>query len=263
MKIPVLMYHDIREDNYSLSLSPPENRPYIQKKSQFKAQIEYLKNNGFSSLVVADLAQPTVNFPQKSVAITFDDGDLSNYDYAFPLLSGADLKGTFFITTDFVGKEGYVQWSHLREMQKGGMEIGSHTVTHPIPSLLSTEQFVFELQESKKTLEDELGVEVKSFSLPTGFYNQEVTKLAKEFGYSCVCTSRTGLFSDQHNDCFDIRRMAIKRGTSMNEFVQIVNCSRVLMLKKGIVEQCKKSVQVVGGPNGYNYLRSFLLRGRR
>ena len=143
MKIPVLMYHDIRPDNYSLSLSLPEERPYIQRETQFAEQIIYLQSQDFQSMVVSELVALSIDNSCKNVVITFDDGALSNFYYAFPILLNASLRATFFITTDFVGKKGFMQWEHLKEMQKEGMEIGSHTVTHPIPSQLGPEQFFF------------------------------------------------------------------------------------------------------------------------
>ena len=88
----------------------------------------------------------------KSLVITFDDGHISSYSVAFPILCNYKFKATFFIITERIGEKEYLSWRQIREMNKYRMEIGSHTVTHPILTELSTEKIKFELSIQKKWL---------------------------------------------------------------------------------------------------------------
>jgi len=75
------------------------------------------------------------------IVITFDDGYLDNWIYAFPLLKKYSLKATIFVSPEFVdGREiirgddaspGFLSWSEMREMVASGLiDIQSHTLTH-------------------------------------------------------------------------------------------------------------------------------------
>jgi peptidoglycan/xylan/chitin deacetylase (PgdA/CDA1 family) len=74
-------------------------------------------------------------------------------------------------------------WSQIREMSKGGMEFGSHTVSHPFLSNLTKNEMVYELTESKRIIEEKLGEKIKSIAYPSGSYDQRVINCAKNCGY--------------------------------------------------------------------------------
>ncbi|CAN2042476.1 putative Polysaccharide deacetylase family protein [Candidatus Magnetomoraceae bacterium gMMP-15] len=268
MLIPVLMYHDVKADDYNLSNALPQNRPYIQKISQFNKQIEYIKNNDFITLTVSELDKEVLKSSErkevssKKVVITFDDGDQSNYDHAFKVLLKNNLKATFFITTNFIDQATRVTWKQLKEMQAAGMEIGSHTVSHPVPSSLTDSQMMYELSESKKILELGLSSNIQSFSLPTGFYNPKIKNLAYKAGYSFVCISRVGFCDINAFSPFDIKRIAIKRSTSYKEFIEYVECKRGQLYQKMIIENLKSVGKRVLGVRLYDIFKNFILRGR-
>ncbi|MFP3386390.1 polysaccharide deacetylase family protein, partial [Tritonibacter sp. SIMBA_163] len=71
--------------------------------------------------------------PPRTVAITIDDAYLSVYETAWPLLRKHDLPFALFVATDPVdrGIPGYMDWDQIRELEAGGVEIGSQAVTHP------------------------------------------------------------------------------------------------------------------------------------
>jgi peptidoglycan/xylan/chitin deacetylase (PgdA/CDA1 family) len=265
--IPVLMYHDIRPDDWDLSLGAPDNTPYIQRISQFNDQINYLLQHNFITLRTSDLQQFLEgNAPSdfqgqsRAVILTFDDGDISNYETAFRLLSKNGQKATFFITTDFVGRSGYVSWSQLLEMHSAGMEIGSHSVSHAVPSKLNATELWDELAKSKGILQERIGAPVISFSLPTGFHNSKVESFAREAGYSFVCNSRAGYLNTRSLQSFNIRRIAIKRTTSLKEFIHYINCDSLIMIKKRFREELKGRIKGMLGVSLYNQMRRHVIR---
>ncbi len=65
------------------------------------------------------------------VCLTFDDGHSSDWDFAFPILHEMGAKATFFVVTDWIGKPGFLSVEQIRELRKNGMQIGSHSCSHP------------------------------------------------------------------------------------------------------------------------------------
>jgi peptidoglycan/xylan/chitin deacetylase (PgdA/CDA1 family) len=256
MKLPVLMYHDIQPDDFELAAAPPQNRPYIQRRRDFAAQLDYLTSRGIRGATLASLEQRQGRDP--GVVLTFDDGDLSNFSEALPRLSEHGHRATFFITTDFVGRPGYLSWDQVRELGRCGMEIGSHSVTHTIPATLGEAALFVELDRSRQILQDALGEPVLSFSLPTGFHHPSVERLARQAGYRFVANSKFGWFNS--SDPFDVRRIAIKRDTSFREFCGLVTADPLTVYRKMAREGMKNALKGSLGIQGYERLRTLLIR---
>jgi peptidoglycan/xylan/chitin deacetylase (PgdA/CDA1 family) len=85
----------------------------------------------------------------------------------------------------------------VRRLAEGGLvEVGSHTVTHPVLSRLSTDSQRNEIQASKAHLEEILGQPVKSFACPFGGaadYSTETISILREVGYDCACSNFPGV----------------------------------------------------------------------
>ena len=122
--------------------------------------------------------------------ITFDDGHVSNFEYAMPLLEEAGLKAVFFITAGWTGqKDGYMGWNELRALQQVGHAIGAHGLTHRLLTHCEGEALREELSKPRLLLEDGLGVPVTTMSLPGGRYNARVLQACADAGYAQVYTS--------------------------------------------------------------------------
>ncbi|GIX49572.1 MAG: hypothetical protein KatS3mg131_3783 [Candidatus Tectimicrobiota bacterium] len=174
------------------------------------------------------------------VGLTFDDGCESDYTVAFPELVKRGLKATFYVVTSYVGRRGYVQWHHLRELRRYGMEIGSHSATHPCFLDLSPRAMAEELRRSKRTLEDRLGEAVASFSVPFGFVNRQVIAAALAEGFETVCTSQTRLANPQASPRV-YGRFAVRRTDSLGHFVGIVARRRPTLWRIALVESGKQA----------------------
>ncbi|MDP4177080.1 MAG: Ig-like domain-containing protein, partial [Bacillota bacterium] len=135
-RVPVLMYHYIEDYN-----DKDEYKELKVSKEKFKKQLQYLKDNGYSTLTLNEIYDFIVNhkcIPEKSVALTFDDGYNDNYTNAFPLIKEYGYKATVFVVTNWIDKEGlpYISSEHLKEMDTAGMDIESHTLNHDhLPTL--------------------------------------------------------------------------------------------------------------------------------
>ncbi len=101
-----------------------------------------------------------------------------------------------------------LSWDQIREMHRGGIEFGSHTVTHPVLSRIPRSEMVKELRESKRQLSEQLGAPVSAFAYPNGHavdYNAEVKNVLRETGYVCAVNCERG-FNHVLTDPFEIRR---------------------------------------------------------
>jgi peptidoglycan/xylan/chitin deacetylase (PgdA/CDA1 family)/GT2 family glycosyltransferase len=158
--------------------------------------------------------------PGKCVAITLDDGYRDNYDHAFPALRRYGFPATAFVVTSLMGQsntwdsEGeligrdIMTWDQAREMEFGGIQIGSHTVSHCDLSLASAVVVRNELEESRDDLRRELGKSDLLLAYPFGEYNSKVRELAEASGYRAACTVRKGFVTPSVGR-FDLPRVHV------------------------------------------------------
>jgi peptidoglycan/xylan/chitin deacetylase (PgdA/CDA1 family) len=99
-----------------------------------------------------------------------------------------------------------VTWEQVREMSAAGIEIGSHTATHPILPNVSLEHVRRELVESRQRIAAEIGRSVDLFCYPNGDYNDVVMREAERAGYTCAVTVEGGL-NDEHSHALALKRI--------------------------------------------------------
>jgi peptidoglycan/xylan/chitin deacetylase (PgdA/CDA1 family) len=197
LSIPILMYHSICVDREK------EIHPYfhINTTSEvFEKQMHYLHENKYQ-IINLNKALSLMNSKkinkEKYVVITFDDGYRDFFTEAYPILKKYEFNATVFVATGHIGKllnnKPCLSWDEIRFLNKNNIEFGSHTVNHPKLYSFDINEIVFELKESKNTIEDELGSEVFSFSYPYAFPQQD-KKFVKKFNKTLVqCNYRIGV----------------------------------------------------------------------
>jgi peptidoglycan/xylan/chitin deacetylase (PgdA/CDA1 family) len=122
--------------------------------------------------------------------ITFDDGHVSNYEIALPLLQTYGLTARFFITAGWTGQNAsYMNWAELRKLHDSGQQIGAHGWSHALLTRCSPSELEMELTRSRLILEEKLGAAVTTMSLPGGRYNKRVIVACKVAGYTQIYTS--------------------------------------------------------------------------
>jgi peptidoglycan/xylan/chitin deacetylase (PgdA/CDA1 family) len=112
---------------------------------------------------------------------------------------------------------GAITWKQAREMDREGIEIGSHTATHPILPHVSDEQLQTELETSKARLEAELGREMTLFCYPNGRYDMRVQQATALAGYRCAVSNQPGL-NTMHTPLLALRRISAE--PDLAHFVQ-------------------------------------------
>lgn len=114
----------------------------------------------------------------------------------------------------------FLSWDDVRSLSSAGWEIGSHGVAHCRLIECDKEQLTFEVEESKKVIQNELGKKVQSFSYPYGRWNEEVNSMIKEAGYGYVVSAREGLnnFGDLSGKMAILKNIAAKPTDRLNDF---------------------------------------------
>jgi peptidoglycan/xylan/chitin deacetylase (PgdA/CDA1 family) len=194
--------------------------------------------------------------------LTFDDGLISDFVTVFPLLLSRQVGGTFFVTANHVGRDGFTSLPQLKEMTSAYMEIGSHGLTHRYLVTMSRRDALREIQESKARLEQMLGTEVVSFAPVGGHFRKWMVDAAAEAGYRAFATMipgrttkpaglsllRRNHIQSHHNARYVSRLLSGHRGTLLTNRV------RYFLLK-----QPKHWL----GLRNYDRLRDLLLRALR
>lgn len=217
--VPILMYHGIRHGTGT-------EHPYFETNTSpelFAQHMQSLRDSGYTTASLTDaVAAIAADGPgQRRVAITFDDGYRNFYTHAFPILAEYGFKATMFIVSGFTGEcplrrddKEYMTWDEVREIHSHGIEIGSHTVTHPELQRMSPEQVDYEIWQSKKAIEDELGHSIRSFSYPFSFPEQDsefvglLKGLLESHGYENGVSTIIGTAGRDH-DWFFLPRLPV------------------------------------------------------
>jgi peptidoglycan/xylan/chitin deacetylase (PgdA/CDA1 family) len=193
-RIPILMYHSIRDEAGT-------THPYYETNTApevFTTHMEFLSGNGYAAVGLEEALQSLSSGEDTTncVVITFDDGFRDFYSVAYPILRKFGFIATVFVATGLINDQRLqwkdaelMTWAEVRELQMLGIQFGSHTVSHLELEKLSENQIEREVGQSKQTLEDKLGVPIKSFAYPYAFpeHNRAFTKrlaeILESYGY--------------------------------------------------------------------------------
>ncbi|MFZ5632823.1 MAG: polysaccharide deacetylase family protein [Bacillota bacterium] len=227
--IPILMYHKVNPDprtgGYGLRVTP----------RAFEKQMAYLSRSGYVSISLTDLAdhfEKNKPLPSKPVIITFDDGYLDNYTYAYPILKKYGMTATIFVVAGTVGginefdynggrqpRNKMAGWEELQEMVKGGMTIGAHTLRHPHLAGLKPGEARFEIVGGKKMLEAGLNRPVEVFCYPYGNYDREIVNIVGESGFRAAVTTEQGL-GKYGEGPYTLKRIRVRGDYSYGRFLE-------------------------------------------
>ena len=222
LRVPILMYHyiggnpnpeDIARDNLSVS---PE---------KFDEQMGYLAKAGYTPItldtMVAGLYKQ-ITLPQKPLILTFDDGYVDFFYNAYPILSKYNFKSVLFVPTGLVGREAYLNWEQLGKLQSSGLvSIQAHSVNHAHLVSLDETAIIYELQTSKRTLEEKYEVPVNFVAYPYGASNQAVWNVAKRVGYiGGLGTWNASIQSE--GTLFDMPRIKIAGEWNIETFASVI-----------------------------------------
>jgi peptidoglycan/xylan/chitin deacetylase (PgdA/CDA1 family) len=177
---------------------------YTMPQDVFEYEMKYLYDNHYNVVPLSDVvafAKRQKVLPPNTVAITIDDGYKSPLVFAAPILKKYNFPWTFFCYPQFIGNHiatnyrGAASWPELIELDKEGVDIECHSMTHPLLTKHGSktpEQYdawlTNETVTSKAVIEQHLGHPIKYFAYPFGDYNKVVEAKTISAGYEAIFT---------------------------------------------------------------------------
>ncbi|MDX1529897.1 MAG: polysaccharide deacetylase family protein [Rhodothermales bacterium] len=185
--LPVLTFHAFDERPSPISYPPP----------LFRRAVAALHGGGWRTVRLSEAARLLAAGappPEKTLAITIDDGYRSTLDVALPALREHGLTATVFVVTDRPAMHGRPlmtppEWRLLHE---NGLELGAHTRSHPMLPTLGDADVEREVLGSKLRIEDAVGAAVPAFAYPAGRFDERVRGIVAPH-FACACSTRLAM----------------------------------------------------------------------
>lgn len=226
MSVPILLYHHID--------APPgrgiPGRSLWVSPARFARQMRALKWLGYQGLSLRQ-GIPYILGEKKGKAaiITFDDGALSVFRHAMPVLDALGFTATNFFVAGCAG--GSNVWdkpphqaaklmgaAEMRAWAARGHEAGAHTLSHPHLPALPAAAAQREITAAKQNLEEILGLPIVSFAYPYGEDSPMLRDFARDAGYLCAVTTRRGQ-ANAGDNLFGLPRHSIRRNDTLPQFL--------------------------------------------
>ena len=224
IQVPIFMYHHI-------SVSPIGSDYYVPP-DKFADEMKLLHNWGYTTITTTMLVQAITqgaSLPPHPIILTFDDSWGSQYTNAFPIMKQYGFTGVLYTVVGYMNKTSglptdpnYLTTDQLKEMAAAGWEIGSHTETHQNVTVMTDDQLHYEILQSRKDLEQQLGVPILTFAYPFGGANSAVTDYVHFAGY-IAAMGATGYTADQGvSNLFELQRCEIKDSDDAKSIIRFL-----------------------------------------
>ncbi len=206
---PILLYHHIG--------TSPKGSLYYISPEDFRAEMQALKDWGYTTIPVTLLVR-ALNFgaelPARPIIITFDDGDASVYEQAFPILQEMGFTGTNYIIYNYIGADGYMTANQIKALAAAGWETGSHSLSHA--NLINSKHLSWEVVDSRYFLRKLLGVPIDSFAYPFGMVNGDVRSYVRD---NYRAGMGLGIYTTQRSsDIYYLWRRPVDPGWDLQKF---------------------------------------------
>jgi peptidoglycan/xylan/chitin deacetylase (PgdA/CDA1 family) len=224
--VPILLYHAVTDDPGS------HIAPFTVRPDEFERQLDVLLEAGCTAVTLGDLLRGDLEqgngsggLPERPVVITFDDGYADFAESALPALSARGLPATLFVTTGWLtGRtkcepgptDPMLAWSQLPELEECGVELGTHSHSHPQLDTLPRAALRDELVRPKEQLEDALGRSVDLLAYPHGYHGPRVRGAARDCGYRFAAAVRNALHTPGE-DPFAVARLTVRPATTVRD----------------------------------------------
>ena len=234
-----IMYHRFNETKY-----PSTN---IQL-DIFKEQLKIIEDEGIKFIHPKEFEQSLVEKKkERKILFTVDDGLLSFYENAWPILKKKQIPFILFVNTREVGAFNYMNWDQIRELYKEDfVEIGNHSHSHEYLVDESREVIENDILKSIKIFEEKLGKNSDFFSYPFGEYSSEFKNLIKSLGFKYAFGQHSGVI-DETKDKFELPRFPINE--KYGEIKRFKTLMKTLPLKfESITPEDKYLLQLKNPP---------------
>ena len=209
------MYHRFNENKY-----PSTNI----RMEIFKEQMMTIKNLGYDFLDPKNLIEE-YDKPKntKKILITIDDGFKSFYNEAWPFLKKNKIPFILFVSTEPVGKRGYMSWDEIKEIDKSNLGyIGHHSHTHEYLIEMDNKSFIQDIETATKIFKKKLGYVPSIFSYPFGEYSLFMKNYISK-NFEIAFGQHSGII-DVNKDKFELPRFPInEKYGELKRFKSLIN----------------------------------------
>ena len=260
MRALAIMYHDVVEAAaYDSSGFVGEGANiYKLRREDFARQLEVIRAV-VPAGAVSVIARRRVIEGLTPVFLTFDDGGASFHAPIAAMLEQFGWRGHFFITTSRLGTAGFLDASQLRDLDRRGHVIGSHSHSHPTRmAALTPDRMENEWRQSLARLEDILGKSVGVASVPGGYYSRLVARTAAAAGIEVLFNSEPTAVASITHGCLVLGRYVVKRGMGPEWAAGFAGGHIGPRWKQAALWKVKKMVKGLGG-SAYLRMRQAIL----
>lgn len=244
-KVISLMYHDV-VDQHGGKLSGFTGRHaaiYKLSQNDFALHLNMIRRNTSAK---SEGGGGTAD--GKSVLLTFDDGGASAYDPIASMLEQHGWRAHFFITTDWIGRPGFLTADQIRELDIRGHVIGSHSCSHPTRmSHISSERLLAEWSASTQRLAKIVNHPVTAASVPGGYYSRRVAEAAVEAGIETLFTSEPTTKVRVLGGCRVLGRYTIRQTTGPECAGALAAGRWGPQLQQALLWKAKKAAKIMAG----------------
>jgi peptidoglycan/xylan/chitin deacetylase (PgdA/CDA1 family) len=231
--LPILLYHRI---DRPLSTLPPITQRLTVAPRGFAAEMSWVRKHGFHPVTQRQLfaaLEAGKPLPCRPLLVTFDDGYADVLRYAAPVLRRFGMPATMYVITErpSMVNSGFLSWGGVKELERQGFDIGSHTVTHVPLTSLSNREALEELVRSRRALEGHLGHPVQWLAYPHGAVDARIVQLAARAGYVLGVTTRPGNVQEASYP-LELHRYAILDSTDVTGVADVLRPSAVSCRRK-------------------------------
>jgi len=220
---------------------PYYHHVFDDERKGFERQLKFLKN--FGEYISMDQAHEMINSQERIdgryFCVSFDDGFSNCRNNMMEITAGLEIPVIIYLPTDFIGLQtdkeadlqkiksfypedehilSFLNWEECKSMLPHQISFGSHTCSHANLARCTPEQIRHELSESKRIIEQQLGVPCPHFACPWGrsgidFIPEVTTPIAQELGYKTFATTNRGAMTNG-DDPFLLKRDHLIAGWS-------------------------------------------------
>lgn len=212
---PILLYHHIEEHD-------PPGRYYIAPED-FAAQMQALHAWGYTTITPMQLIKAITTgaeLPPRPVVITFDDGDLSVYTQAFPIMRQFGFVGATYLVGNYLNAQDFMTTGMVKDLAANGWEIGAHSMSH-LDLTAEQDNLGEETSGVRSLLQSELGVPINTFAYPFGKIDADVANSVGKAGYYGGMGLGIGYVHNLY-DLYYLVRTEVRAGTSIEELGQML-----------------------------------------
>ncbi len=258
-----LLYHDVISpaEGNSSGFTGGDANIYKLDRAEFESHLDLIDRT-LTGSKVGVAARASDQLDSNAVLFTFDDGGSSGMLIA-ELLESHNWRGHFFITTDYIGKPGFLTAAQICDLHDRGHVIGSHSCSHPARmSHCSPEELAFEWSESTRVLSEIVHAKINAASVPGGYYSIGVARAAVAAGIEVLFNSEPENHVVTVEGCQILGRYSVQQGISASTVARIASGAWGPRARQYALWNIKKFVKGTGG-NYYIALRKVLLKNAK